>query len=61
MSKITLKKFEGISKKTNKPFQAYQLVVGHFSTLIFPRSEIERDYLDNFLKDEAHAEFLDEN
>ena len=59
MSKITLKKVTGKSKRTGKDFSAYELRAGHYSTLIFPRSLIESDYLDKFLQEEAHDEFTD--
>ena len=57
-NKITLKKITGKSKRTGEDFTAFELRAGLFSTLIFPRTKVETAYLDKFLKEDAHADFL---
>ncbi len=42
---IKLEKYEGTSKKTGRPFEAFKLTLGEYSTLLFPRSEMEKNYL----------------
>ena len=59
-NKITLKQFTGKSKKTGEEFKCFQLIAGSFSTLIFPRSKIEYEYLENYLNKSAHEDFQDD-
>lgn len=41
---IKLENFSGTGKNGN-PFSCFKLHIGEFSTLLFPRSEMERNYL----------------
>ena len=49
MVNIELQKYQGTSKKTNKSFDAFKLVIGDFETLIFPRSPMEKNYLNRLI------------
>lgn len=42
---VSIIPFEGKSKKTGKEYHAFQLQVGDWSTLIFPRSQFEFKYI----------------
>ena len=42
-AKVTI--VSGISKKTQKPWQAVRVEVGEWHTLIFPKSHFEMEYL----------------
>lgn len=48
--------YEGKSNKTGKPYYAYKLTIGAWNTLIFPKSQFERDYLDNIIGDGIKAD-----
>jgi len=37
--------YDGISKKTQKPFSAISIKVGEWSTLVFPKSSFEMKYI----------------
>lgn len=39
----------GKSKKTGKPFQCIKLEIGEWSTLVFPRSSFELNYIKSIL------------
>lgn len=56
MTKNTnIKIYNGNTKK-GKPFEALQVVVGEYSTLIFP-TKIEMLYIKNVLEEDAHKDF----
>lgn len=42
---ITVTKYIGKSKKTGNEFRAVQLRIGDWSTLVFPRSNFESEYI----------------
>lgn len=46
---ITVSIYNGKSKKTGKNFQAIKLEIGDWSTLVFPRSAFELQYIKNIL------------
>ena len=57
MNNAIIKKIKGVSKKTGNEFTAYQFSIGKYkSPLLFP-TEIERDYIDNYVKNSAHDDF----
>lgn len=57
MNNAIIKKVKGTSKKTGREFTAYQFSIGLFkSPLLFP-TEIERQYIDAYVKKEAHEDF----
>ena len=45
MNNITIDKYTGISKKTKKEFTCLKLQIGDWSTLVFPRSAFELQYI----------------
>lgn len=44
----------GESKKTGKPYEAIKVTIGEWSSLVFPRSRFEMDYIKNYM--ENHGE-----
>lgn len=40
-----ISKYKGTSKKSGKEFDAFQLKIGDYETLLFPTSRMERNYL----------------
>lgn len=49
-NKITINPFSGKSSKTGKEYHCFKLEIGDWSTLIFPRSKFERDYIESVLE-----------
>lgn len=47
---IKLEHFQGTSK-SGKPFTCFKLYMGEFSTLLFPRSDMERNYLEKIISE----------
>lgn len=57
-NKITISKGHGISQKTNKEYDFYEIKVGSlYSTRVYPSSLLEKAYLDKFIQAHAHEEF----
>lgn len=56
---MQVKIFKGKSKKSGKEFEALQIKIGEYSTLIFP-TKIEMLYIKEQLRAQAHDEFQDE-
>lgn len=46
---MDLKKIEGVSKKTGKPFTGYCIMIGEYSTPIFFPSKVELIYIKDIL------------
>lgn len=42
---VVVTSFKGVSKKTKKPYEALKLEIGDWSTLVFPRSKFEMQYV----------------
>lgn len=42
---------KGESKKTGKEYRALKVSIGDWSTLVFPRSRFEMDYIENYLRE----------
>ena len=53
-----IKVISGIGKQSKKPYECLQVVIGDYSTLIFP-TKIEMMYIKTILKRQAHQEFRD--
>ena len=53
MSKIAIDKYTGKSKKTGQDFTCLRLVIGDWSTLVFPRSAFELKYILDTLEAES--------
>lgn len=51
MINLTVK--EGISKKTNKPYECLLLEIGDWKKLIFPATKFEMDYVKGILEKET--------
>lgn len=49
---LIFKPYTGKSKKTGKDFKCYQLQIGKWQTLIFPRSVFEFEYIDSIVGNE---------
>lgn len=49
MNKIFIQEYKGHSKKTDKDFQCFKLEIGDWSTLIFPKSKFEYNYIKGIL------------
>lgn len=49
---IKLENFTGKSKNGNT-FTCFKLFIGEFSTLLFPRSDMERNYLQKIIDENA--------
>ena len=49
--KIYVEKVTGKSKKTGRDYNAVKLSIGDWSTLVFPRSKFEADYIFNIIGD----------
>lgn len=45
MENVTVEIVEGISKKSGKDYQAIKLTIGDWSSLVFPRSAFEMNYI----------------
>lgn len=61
MINISLKPFTGKAKQSGKEFHCYQLCVGDYGTLIFPRGDLERSYLSNVIGDGLDFEVENED
>lgn len=46
---IKLENFTGHSNKSGKDFECIKLTIGDYSTLLFPKSDMERNYLQNII------------
>lgn len=46
---LSIKPFVGTSKKTGKEFKAFELTIGEWSTLVFPRSSFEYSYIEKLV------------
>lgn len=49
---INLSLYQGKSKKTNKAFECLKLDIGEWSTLVFPKSKFELEYIKKQLEEE---------
>ena len=47
---LSVLRYEGTSKE-GKKYSCYKLSIGDYSTLIFPRGNLERTYIDNAIGD----------
>lgn len=55
---LGLKKIRGKSKNTGKEYEGYQFTCGSYkSPLIFPQDDIVRNYLDEFIGEDARSNF----
>jgi hypothetical protein len=43
--------YQGKAKKTGNEFEAIKLTIGDWSTLVFPKTQFEMDYIKQYLKD----------
>lgn len=55
-NKINIKKVTGVSKKSGNKYTAFEVVIGKYRTRFFP-TEIETDYIERILKDQARSDF----
>lgn len=46
---ISVSLIEGKGKKSGKPYKAIKLEIGDWSTLVFPRSQFELNYITGVL------------
>lgn len=46
---ISLEKVTGKSRKTGNAYTAYKLCLGDYETLLFPKSSMERNYLERLV------------
>ncbi len=46
---ISLEKVTSKSKKTGNDYTAYKLCLGDYETLLFPKSNMERNYLNRLV------------
>lgn len=51
-SDINVEIVEGTGKKTGKPYSAIKLTIGDWSSLVFPRSSFEMNYIKGVLEAE---------
>lgn len=51
MKKLEINLHNGISKE-GKPYRCVQVVIGDWSTLIFPNTKFEMDYIEKYIKNE---------
>lgn len=58
MGIYNLKIHKGVSKKTGKEYEALQLTIGEYKTLIFP-SPFEMMYIKKRLLKKSHDDFVD--
>lgn len=56
---VSLLPFDGTSKN-GKPFHCYKLTVGDFETLIFPRGNMESNYLAEVIRSGVQCEIESE-
>lgn len=49
MDNVNVEIIEGESKKTGKAYQAIKLTIGDWSSLVFPRSSFEMNYIKGVL------------
>lgn len=54
---MQLKQIQGTSKKTGKNYTAYYIAIGKYHTPLFFPSEIELDYIKNYLRKKSHSAF----
>lgn len=50
MEKINIEVVEGNSKKSGNSYKAIKLSVGEWSTLVFPRSSFEMNYIEKIIE-----------
>jgi hypothetical protein len=48
-NEVSVQLFEGVSKKSGKPYKAIKITIGKWSKLVFPRSAFELDYITEIL------------
>lgn len=56
---MRLEQVNGKSKKTGKPYTAYRVAIGKYKSPIFFPSEIELDYIKQYIKETSHQAFAD--
>lgn len=49
---VTIEKIKSKSRKTGNDYEAYKLSLGDYETLLFPKSNMERNYLDRIVNNE---------
>lgn len=49
---MELEEVQGKSKKTGKPYTAYRISIGKYKTPLFFPSEIELDYIKQYIESE---------
>lgn len=56
---MRLEQVQGTSKKTGKPYTAYCVKIGEYSTPLFFPSKIELMYIKKYIQQQAHQDFND--
>lgn len=51
MDQVSIEIIKGESKKTGKQYEAISLKIGDWSSLVFPRSKFEMDYIKSIIED----------